>query len=206
MSAASRLAGLPAFEVAPGDELFRVYRTTDEHTGKPRGPWYFASLGGTRKPARAGRFDLKPPEGTCYLSDSPAGAYREVFESQQLVDPADEAVRALAMATPNADQVRFGDIASPDAEALGFSLEEAASRNRRVTQKVAREVRAAGFDGVRALRRSDPAGRTYTFGLYGPAGPNVPSNWDTTEGLTLVRPARVTHIPLTMPIATPPAR
>lgn len=198
------MAGLPAHTPAPGDTFWRVYRTVDPDTGASRGPWYFASVTPTRPAAQAGRFDLPHPEGTCYLADDPAAAYREHFQALR-VDPVDERQRALASIAPGRP-VSFGDLASPDAEAFGISLVEATIRDRRQTQKIARQVRRAGFGGVRVLRRSDPSGTTHTVGLFDRAGPHrtLPS-WRTKEGLPLVHPSfGATRRPRTMPLASPP--
>lgn len=53
------------------------------------GPWWFSSDG-------HGRFDLRPPQGTCYLSLSPLGAFVEVFRDFTFVDAADVAARAVS--------------------------------------------------------------------------------------------------------------
>ena len=200
---ATTLAGLPAYVPAPGDPLWRVYRVADPVAGSPRGPWYFAAVTKSRPIAETGRFDLTAPDGTCYLGDTPQAAYKEHFQAK-LIDPDDERGRALACASPRGE-VRIGDLASEEAEAIGVSLVEATTRNRRATQNLARQVRGAGFDGIRHLRRSDPTGRTYTYGLFGSAGAhaNLPG-WDTKEGLALQRPAGITFVPRSMPLAAAP--
>lgn len=194
-------ADLPGHAPAVGVPLWRVYQTSAPVTGSARGPWYFASSDDARLPNKRGRFDVPTPHGTCYLGDDAAAAYHEHFGAL-LVPPAEEARRALASASPTRD-VRFGDLAHPDAEFLGVSLVEAVYRTRSSTQRIARQVKDAGFEGVRTVRRSDPSGRTHTLSLFGAAGAHTPPGWDTEEGLPLIRPRPSTAIPRTLPLATP---
>lgn len=202
---------LPAYVPRPDERLWRVYRTRDPKTGASWSPWFFAS---SDDPARSkvpgladpsGRFDLPLPEGTLYAADTPEAAYREHFQAL-LVTPDTERGRALAWLSADvAGSVRIGDLAHPQAEFAGVTLREAEVPDRAETQRVARRVRAAGFDGIRALRRSDPSGSTHTVGLFGPAGAHSSlPGWRTHRGLGLRRPQPPVPPPRTMPLAPPP--
>jgi len=68
--AAADLGGFPVWHVHAGTTLLRV--TTSGY-----GPWWFSSDG-------AGRFDLAPPRGTCYLADDEMGALLEVLAARRL--------------------------------------------------------------------------------------------------------------------------
>ncbi|SDO94172.1 RES domain-containing protein [Pedococcus dokdonensis] len=57
------LAGFPAYAVGADTDLFRAH-------ARALGPWWFGNDG-------AGRFDLRPPRGTCYVALDPLSALRE---------------------------------------------------------------------------------------------------------------------------------
>jgi hypothetical protein len=132
------LTHFPAFALRAGEILFRIRRAD-------RSPWWFGSTG-------AGRFDLSPPRGTCYLAEDPLGAFVEVFREAHLVP--EEAVRRrvqshLGLPRP----LRLADCA-----ALALTGAWAAA------------FATAGFDGIRYLLSHDPAQRLVGYALFGDAG------------------------------------
>ena len=155
------LSDFPTFRLLPEHRLFRIHRAG-------YGPWWFSSSGD-------GRFDLRPPLGTCYLAEEPVGAFIEVFQGfDEAVPHAD--VRARRISTLSVPRVfRLADCANSLARRSGITGEIHSMTTRRQTQQWARAFADAGFDGIRFLVRHDPAQQRVGFALFGPAGE---ASWD----------------------------
>jgi hypothetical protein len=147
------LRRFPSFRLTPARALCRVHR-------RDRGPWWFSHDG-------SGRFDLPPPRGTCYLAESPLGAFVEVFREIALVFQAVvDARRVSTLRVPAA--VRLADCTR--ARAFGLTAEIHATEEYAATQRWAAAFAAAGFAGVRYLVRHDPSARSVGVALFGAAG------------------------------------
>jgi hypothetical protein len=150
------LAAFPVWHVHAGTTFHRV--THGDH-----GPWWFASDG-------AGRFDLAPPRGTCYLADDPVLAVLEVFGDLRadLVSADVLASRRLwTLALPA--QCDAADTTVRAARGFGVTAELATLTPYDVPQRWAAAFAAAGHDGIRFRARHDPGGRR-ALALFGAAG------------------------------------
>lgn len=159
---ATALAAFPSLTLAPARRLYRIHRV--DH-----GPWFFASAD------RAfGRFDLRPPLGTCYVALERVGAFLEAFQAVLPTIPqAEVAARRVSMLhVPTA--VHLADCTSEMAAGFGITGEIHSSADRAVTRAWAESFSAAGFAGILYAIRHDPSQRCRAVALFGPAGvPNA---------------------------------
>jgi len=132
------------------------------------GPWWFSS-------DAAGRFDLVPPGGTCYLSLSPVGAFVEVFRDFTLINSADIGARVVSRMRVPADAV-LADCTSTRARGFGMTTAIHSTPDYGITQAWAAALAGRGFDGVRYYCGHDPSQRQVGIALFGDAG-------DTTSGV-----------------------
>lgn len=144
----------PLFRMHPGD----------------LGPWWFSSDG-------HGRFDLRPPQGTCYLSLSQLGAFVEVFRDFTFVDAVDVAARAVSRLQMPRDVV-LANCTSSRARRFGVIGEIHSTPAYGTTQGWAAALRDAGFDGVRYFCGQDPSQREIGIALFGDAGE---ADWPIAE-------------------------
>ncbi len=152
--AAADLAGFPVWHVHRGTHLFRV--TTSGY-----GPWWFSSDG-------AGRFDLAPPRGTCYLADDEMGALLEVLGPVAIVS-ADWAKLFSIWQLGLPDQCSAADTTVRAARGFGVTAELATMTPYDLPQRWAAAFAAAGYQGVRYRVRHDPGG-SRALALFGAAG------------------------------------
>jgi hypothetical protein len=152
--AAVDLAGFPVWHVHGGTTLFRVTTSGD-------GPWWFSSDG-------AGRFDLAPPRGTCYLADDEMGALLEVLGPVAVVS-ADWAKRFSIWQLGLRDQCSAADTTVRAARGFGVTAELATMTPYDLPQRWAAAFAAAGYQGVRYRVRHDPGG-SRALALFGAAG------------------------------------
>lgn len=125
-------------------------------------PWWFSS-------DRGGRFDLEPPCGTCYLSETPLGALIEHFDGISVIPRSDlDARRISTLASTR--RLRLADCASPAARRFGADPSLSAGPDYVRAQRFAAWLHDAGFDGIRYLLRNDPAARLLGLALFGSAG------------------------------------
>jgi hypothetical protein len=154
------LSGFPA--VRPPAYLFRVCR-------RPLNTWFFSSSG-------AGRFDLEPPEGTCYFAADPYGAIREASRLGPVTPRwlSERDLREVAPPDPNA---RLAATHVRAAGRYGLTMELVTHVPYDLPRRWAAAFRAAGFAGLRHQLRHDPRARPAGLSLFGPAGPD-----DTQDG------------------------
>lgn len=147
------LRGFPA--TSPPSRLARVCRAGSS-------TWWYSSDG-------SGRFDLRPPEGTCYLATD---AYAAIREASRL--------GPVSTGWVHARELR--EVAPPDQDArLAATTRKAAGRYGVTTELVtlvpydlprrwAAAFRVHGFDGIRHQLRHDQRARPSGVALFGPAG------------------------------------
>lgn len=162
----SDLSHFPARTLRRGAELFRICVARDPMTGAPREPWWFATVG----PHVGGRFDLSAPHGTCYLSDSRAGAWLETFRSTAVVERRDVDSRRLLVARRSGEPVRLADLDAAAARRFGVTAELGAGSDYALPRAWAAAVHSAGWTGLSAACRHDPSQTAHTVGLFGRAG------------------------------------
>ena len=148
------LARFPVWHVHGGTTLCRV-------TTSGFGPWWFSSDG-------AGRFDLVPPRGTCYLADDDLGALLEVLGPVRVVSSSwAKRFSVWQLALP--DQCRAADTTVRAARGFGVTAELATVTPYDMPQRWAAAFSAAGYQGVRYRVRHDPGG-SRALALFGAAG------------------------------------
>jgi hypothetical protein len=130
-----------------------------------QGTWWFSYDG-------SGRFDLRPPEGTCYLATDAFAAIRE-------------ATRLGPVSTAWVEDRELRQVSPPDRSArLAATTRQAAGRFRVTTElatvipydlsrRWATAFRAEHFDGIRHQLRHDQRARPSGIALFGPAGPTA---------------------------------
>lgn len=120
----------------------------------------------------AGRFDLPPPDGTCYVASDDLGALLEVLGPSLL--PGSGAPASLlegrhlrALRTPRLHRV--ADTLAEKAVAW-VTAELSTITPYRLPQAWARAFRRSGFEGIRYAARHRTARRPFAVALFGPAG------------------------------------
>lgn len=148
------LTGFPT--VAPPKQLLRVCRSD-------QGTWWFSSDG-------SGRFDLKAPEGTCYLATD---AYAAIREASRLgpVSTAWVEARELRRVSPPDGEARLAATTRQAAGRYGVTTELATVIPYDLSRRWAIAFRARQLDGIRHQLRHDQRARPSGVALFGPAGP-----------------------------------
>jgi hypothetical protein len=125
-------------------------------------PWWFSSDG-------SGRFDLAPPDGACYMAETPLGALIEHFDGISVTLRDDLEQRCISILNP-AKPLRLADCTSPHARRFGVDLALSAGSDYPRTQQFAAWFREGGLHGVRYLLRNDPTATLVGIALFGAAG------------------------------------
>lgn len=126
------------------------------------GAWWFSSDG-------SGRFDLAPPDGVCYLAETPLGALIEHFDGIDVIPQPDLEERRISILGQD-KSLRLADCTSSHARSFGVDLALSAGSDYTRTQRFAAWFRAGGFQGVRYFLRNDPAATLIGVALFGPCG------------------------------------
>lgn len=161
----------PGRSLDPHTPLYRLFRAS--HTSV----FYFSS----RSDANGGRYDLAPPNGSCYLAETPVGAWLEVFRSPGTIDHADlEARRMAEVLVPEA--LDLADLTHPNARSHGVTAEIHAGPDYGIPRQWAERLHQAGWRGLAGLARHDPGALERTVTLLGSAGAHHPFGitWDIT--------------------------
>jgi hypothetical protein len=149
------LSGFPAHHLTPGQALARIHRAD-------RGPGFYSSDG-------SGRFDLVPPQGTCYLGEEPLASFVEVFQEATVVAETLLNAKVLSLIQVRGD-VRLADVTHPRSRRFGVTGEIHTSVDYETTHQWAVTLHRAGFHGFRYLVRHDPSQSLTGVALFGPAG------------------------------------
>lgn len=148
------LTGFPTG--APPKQLLRVCRSG-------QGTWWFSSDG-------SGRFDLYPPDGTCYLATDAFAAIREATRLGP-VSTAWVQDRELRQVPPPDRNARLAATTRQAAGRYGVTTELATVIPYDLSRRWAAAFRAHRFDGIRHQLRHDQRARPSGIALFGPAGP-----------------------------------
>ena len=150
--------GFPSKRYRTGHGCFRAHSAGN-------GPWWFAS-------DRNGRFNLLPPNGTCYVAEDAATALRERvgpelvrlgFVPESLL--ADAVVSHLRLPQPT----NAADCESPRAVEFGVTR-EMATCTYALSQQWAAALHSAGFTGLRYGARFTPGDSGIAIALFGAGG------------------------------------
>lgn len=147
------LTGFPA--VQPPSSLARVCRAD-------RPTWWFSSDG-------SGRFDLAPPEGTCYFATDEYAALREASRLGP-VTPAWVADRQLREVGPPNPHARLAGTTRQAAGDYGMTSELSTLVPYDLTRRWAAAFHAHGFEGIRHQSRHDQRARPSGVSWFGPSG------------------------------------
>lgn len=133
------------------------------------GAWWFASA-----PAGApggGRFDLAPPNGTCYVADSLSGALAEKLLRKPKAIIATQELEQLFHATIQVHQSpRAVDLLQPKLTGLGLNAEIHSTLDYTATRAWAQRLWEAGWRALRYALRGDNSLRERGLALFGAAG------------------------------------
>jgi hypothetical protein len=159
----STLRGFPTS--APPARLVRVCR-------RGRGTWWFSSDG-------SGRFDLEPPQGTCYLAVDPIDALREATRGGPVSTSwvGDRELRTVAPPDPTG---KLAATTRQGAARFGLTTELVTIVPYDLPRRWANAFHHAGFAGIRHELRHDPRARPSGVSLFGPARPGPYANGDAT--------------------------
>jgi hypothetical protein len=146
------LTGFPVSNVP--SRLVRICRAD-------RATWWFASDG-------RGRFDLAPPEGTCYLATDAYAAIREATRPGP-VSTAWVRARELRLVPPPDPAARLAATTRTAAGRYGVTTELATVVPYDLPRRWAAAFRAHGFDGIRHQLHHDQRARPSGVALFGPA-------------------------------------
>lgn len=146
------LRGFPASTVP--SRLVRVCRAASS-------TWWYSSDG-------SGRFDLRRPEGTCYLATDTYAAIREASRLGPVsIDWVhDRELREVAPSDPNA---RLAATTRKAAGRYGVTTELATLVPYDLPRRWATAFRNHGFDGIRHQLRHDQRARPSGVAIFGPA-------------------------------------
>ncbi|MFZ4486909.1 MAG: hypothetical protein ACOYO9_10000 [Candidatus Nanopelagicales bacterium] len=174
-----------------GWEVFRLFVNRDPKTGAKRQPFMHSlvpapSADRSEDDPAGGRFDLRSPRGTCYLSNARLGAWVEVFRGARLVDRRDARLRRM-MQSRVPRRLVLADATSRSAIADGVILDLHAGSNRIETQRFAAAIDAdPAFRGIQAWARHDPSTSAHTIALFDDEGEHLPYGW--RWNLTMTEP------------------
>ncbi len=126
------------------------------------GTWWFSADG-------SGRFDLEPPEGTCYFATDLYAAIREATRLGP-VTPQWVADREVRVVAPSEPKPRLAATTHKEAGRYGVTTELVTLVPYDLPRRWAAAFRTHGFDGIRHQLRHDPRARPSGVSLFGPAG------------------------------------
>lgn len=121
----------------------------------------------------SGRFDLPVPRGSCYLAETSAGAFVEVFQqwiAQRIPIPRSEVNARYESTLSTPFRCRLADCTHPRALAFGATGAIHAIPDRALTQAWAAAFHAAGFGGVRYVVSGAPTMKLVGIALFHSAG------------------------------------
>lgn len=146
------LTGFPS--TPPPRRLMRICSSANR-------TWWFSSDG-------SGRFDLEPPDGTCYFA---VDEYAAVREATRLGPVTHEWVGAREIRVIETDgNTRLAAITRKAAGGYGVTGELVTLVPYDLPREWAAAFRSRGFDGIRHPLRHDNRARPSGVSLFGPAG------------------------------------
>jgi hypothetical protein len=156
------LTGFPARRDSAA--LHTLYRVTRRRpVPPPASPWWFSQVPGGR-----GRFDLPAPEGTCYWSSQPYGAFLEAFRGTRLVASPDVAMRRMWRAS--APRLRLANLLARRAASFGITAAISSQPDYKLPRRWALALRAVGFAGLVGSCSHDPSSVALNVAVFGPGG------------------------------------
>lgn len=179
-------------------------------TGRPwhrahtvgRNPWWFNHDG-------QGRFDLRPPRGTCYLASSIESAVRERLGptlARANVISADEADRMHVSRLRT--QGTAADTTVQQATRFGVTRELGTITPYRLPQRWAEALRDTGYDALVYWPRFSPGATHHALAAFGDAGVDATRDTDpcpvTGSSAASRAGIAVVGVPRTLPTANPP--
>lgn len=162
------------------------YREHEWRPGPGGGCWWYSSAPSSPRARPGGRFDLREPEGTCYLASTDGAAVRErvgrLLATHRPIPEYLYTGRVVSQVVlPDLDGP-VADLTSEEAAALGVTVEIHSSPDYRLTARWAAQAHADGFGGLRYQPRFTPGG-AYALALFGPNGSARKGIVVTTEPL-----------------------
>lgn len=138
-----------------------------------RGAWWFSNTGG-------GRFDLSGPDGTCYTAEAPLITLLEAWSGIDVIPRPELARRDLSTVAVTRD-LHLADATSNRAISFGVTAELFTTTDYPLTQRWARALHAAGFDGIRYWARHDLNHVDACLALFAAAGDRTSTDDTPTE-------------------------
>lgn len=160
-----------------------------------RGLWWFASIDEDH-PTHGGRFDLRAPNGACYLATSHTAAILEALQADfagGLIPTSALSRRALSTVTAPEGSPPAAQLTSRRAAAAGVTVGLWSDPNRGLTRHWAAELHGSGWQGLYHGAQHDPTGAGRSVTLLDLAGNHPPwgAPWPTPDTQRLATPATV---------------
>lgn len=157
--------------------------------------WWFASAGAGPRMA-GGRFDLPPPNGSCYLATTRATAVLEALQDDfggGLVPSSALGTRVVSSLVAPTGLPQAAHLTSRRALAAGVTVGVWADRNRALTRAWAGELHGAGRQAIHHGAQHDPTGRGRAVTLFDRLGSHRPwgDAWPEPVVEPLLTPATV---------------
>ncbi len=156
----------PIHAIKPTAVVYRIYRARDRD-GHKAPPWHFSSVTVATKP---GRFDLAPPNGTCYTSDRSIGAWLEVFRNQALVLRTELDKRLLGHMKRAGSSLQLADLCRPWPPQFQITLDTFSGDDYAKTQSLASQFNTQGLNGIYGFLRHDNTATARNIALFGATG------------------------------------
>jgi hypothetical protein len=158
LAAPGNVTGFPSWRLRRTQRVFRAHRAE-------LSPWWFSSSG-------QGRFDLPPPDGTCYVASDAQAALRERLGDSLVAAGVVPASLIDGAVVSTLTVPRGSQLADTTAEgAADFVTREISTITPyEVPQAWARALRADGHGGIRYQPRFTTSPRTFAYALFGAAG------------------------------------
>lgn len=209
-------ADLKKFPVRPATGVW--FRAHVDHGTDPanrgdrdRGCWWFSSV--TGEPAKAGRFDLPPDRGTCYLGATDEIAARERVGTQLRKVRGGESVSVTALDTPEGPVI-VTEVTVNVTRAANLPVKAAQKWVNRslwsgtgiyhVAQAWAAAFDRARFGGLLYEPRFTGGARARALAVFGPGGRPKPTRHISTSQ-PLAEVLKACGVRIVYPPATPPA-
>lgn len=178
------LDGFPRWRLRRSQTLYRAHRRQD-------GPGWFSSN-------LQGRFDLPPPDGTCYLALDELSAFRERLGerlSRLGLLSAQEASGIVVSRLSVPRELRLADTCHRSAVLFGLTRELATLTPFALPQQWAAGFHVAGMGGVRYASRFSTADKANAVAVFGTGGALDWPTWDSRNGRAVAGDAGVRVLP-----------
>jgi hypothetical protein len=178
------LDGFPRWRLRRSQTLYRA------HHRQQAALWFSSSL--------HGRFDLPPPDGTCYLALDEVSAFRERLGERLSalgLLSASEADSIMVSRLRVPRELRLADTCHPSAVSFGLTREIATVTPYALPRQWAAAFHTAGMRGVRYESRFSTAARANAVAVFGTDGASDCPAGESRSGRAVAEDAGIRVLP-----------